>query len=190
MSVSRSKESPKGGPKEGAREGSVDIDSLVEERISVNRDEIRQQVLRDMLADCIEDAVAKNITLEAFLNELKNRGKEVWRFASRASINDLAGELAGAGYLAAENRRLKEELRLRRSGAAPAGRRRAQREDIEALKAEIVAHLRQHPDQTIGQLVKGLKSDAATLKRPLSELRRDGKIKAEGERRSMRYSLP
>jgi hypothetical protein len=174
-----------GKPKEAAP---IDIDAMVEERLSSSRDELRKIVIREVLRDILEDAAAENLSLEDFINALKNKSKELWKFASQLPVHDIAAEITGARYLADENRRLKEELR---GGGRKRGRRVEQAGDGDQIKTKILGYLKNKNEKfTIGQIVKGIGADTAQVKRPLAELRRAGQIIAEGERRSMRYSLP
>lgn len=171
-----------------AKDGSIDIDTLVDQRIEANRDEIRKQVIRETLSEMLKEASSKETTLEEFISQLKGTSEEIWKFANQRPLRELVEEISGVSQLIADNQRLREELRQYRGrgGRAP----RSDRAAIEDIKKQILEHLQGKEPMTIGQLVKTLNTDTSTLKKPLSELRSAGRIKAEGARRSMRYSLP
>jgi hypothetical protein len=168
----------------------IDIDALVDERISLNRDEIRQQVIQDALTELLRSQTA-GLTLEEFVSLIKNSNKELWKYASQRPVRIVAAEISGADKLREENLRLKEQLRGGAVEAPRRGRRPAVNGGGEELKTKILDYLKGKKDKlTVGQLVKGLGVDTTTIKKPLAQLRKEGRIAAEGARRSMRYSLP
>jgi predicted HTH transcriptional regulator len=169
------------------KDGVLDLEELIEQELKVDRDAIRNRILGRLLSERFRE-LGPDTTLDEFAAELKKESKDLAKYFTQQPLAALARELAGTEELHAEISRLKEQLRG--GGAAP-GRRTRRRYDateVDAYKKKVIEYLKQNPKSTVGQLAKGLMVDVAELKKPLGELRKDNRLRMEGERRSMRYS--
>lgn len=156
----------------------VDIDALVEKRLNVSKDELRQQIIEEHLGDFLQSDPVQEATLNEFIEQLKEAGKEIWKYASQMPLLDLARQISGAD-------RLEERLRNRRTR-----RSNMSQGELEDYKKKLLDLLKSTGgNQTIGQISKTLQVEPSLLKRPITELRKSNEILSEGEKRSMRYSL-
>jgi hypothetical protein len=168
------------------RESALDLEDLIEQELKVDREAIRNRILGRLLSERLKD-LGPDTTLDEFAADLKKENKDLAKYFTQQPFLALAREIAGASELSAEVARLKEQLK---GGGSP-GRRTRRRFDaaeIDAYKKKVIDYLKQNPKSTVGQVAKGLSIDVSELKKPLGELKKDNRLRMEGERRSMRYS--
>ncbi len=60
-------------------------------------------------------------------------------------------------------------------------------EDVEALGARILAHLKANPGQGVTEIARALRRTSKDLKLPIQKLLADKKLKTKGERRGTKY---
>lgn len=160
--------------KENGNLSPLDIDALIDAKIKTNRDELRKQVIQESFNDYLKNASKDNPSLETFLTGLKNTNKEILEYAHQQPLRDIAAGFLGLG------------TEKRRRG--PRRGRRAPNGINDELKQKVLDFLKGKTDKfTVGQLSKEMSVDSKALKKPLGDLRKDGGISSEGDRRSMRY---
>lgn len=154
----------------------LDIDALVEKKLNADKNELRKQVIEEHLDNTLKSEEVKNKTLNDFIEHLKSLGKEVWKEAAGRNVVDIARDLCNVG-------RLEKKLKRKRRQSMSTG-------ELDELKKKLIDYLKTIKEkQTIGQIAKGMQSDAALIKRPLMELRKANQLSSEGEKRAMRYAL-
>jgi hypothetical protein len=169
------------------KDGALDLEDLIEQELKVDREAIRNRILGRLLSERLKD-LGPDTTLDEFAADLKKENKDLAKYFTQQPLIALARELAGVGELSAEISRLREQLK---GGGGSPGRRTRRRFDaaeVDAYKKKVTEYLKQNPKSTVGQIAKGLMVDVGELKKPLGELRKDNRLRMEGERRSMRYS--
>jgi len=62
-------------------------------------------------------------------------------------------------------------------------------EDLEAMSAKLLAHVRANPGQRGEQIAAALKTDVGTMRLPMQKLMAAKKIKTKGQRRGTTYGL-
>lgn len=60
-------------------------------------------------------------------------------------------------------------------------------EDLEAMSAKLLAHVKAHPNQRGEQIAAALKTDVGTMRLPMQKLMAAKKIKTKGQRRGTTY---
>jgi glutaredoxin 2 len=157
----------------------IDIDALVEKRLNVNKDELRQQILEEQLSEILQSDALQEATLSEAIEQLKDAGKEIWKFVSAKSIADIARQLSGVDRL---EKKLKRTQKTRRARITQSELDEHKKKPLDLLTSSKEA-------QTVGQITKSLQADSQLLKRVLAELRNANLIVIQGEKRATRYSI-
>jgi hypothetical protein len=155
----------------------LDIDALVEKKLNADKNELRKQVIEEQLETALKSEEIKALNLHDFIEHLKGLGKEIWKEASSQNIANIARQISNVGKL---EKKLKKRTRRQSMSTG----------ELDELKKKLLDYLKASGDkQTIGQIAKGMQSDASLIKRPLTELRKANHLTSEGEKRAMRYAI-
>jgi hypothetical protein len=129
--------------------------------------------------------------LEQRLNELVSSFiNDISKLARQTALDTLSQALAGVGGTVVSDLRLPGGKRGR--GKAAAGPRRAKGakrapDEIEKLKDQVHAHIKERPGERIEQINAHLGTTTADLSLPLKKLIADGAVRTEGDRRATKY---
>ncbi|HVK78606.1 MAG TPA: hypothetical protein VM734_35145 [Kofleriaceae bacterium] len=130
--------------------------------------------------------------LEQRLNELVSSFvNDISKLARQAALDTLSQALAGVGGTVITDLRLPGGRRGRGKAVLAAGRRpkgaKRAPEEIEQLKEQVHAHIKEHPGERIEQINAHLGTSTAELSLPLKKLISDGAVRTEGDRRATKY---
>ena len=114
--------------------------------------------------------------------------QELNELVRRAAVEAVRQALGGTGARPARSRRASDDgaavgRRLPRLGKG--GRRT--RGQLRAVKERLVAHVAENPGQRMEQIGEAIALSTRELRRPITQLIRDGVISYQGEKRSRKY---
>ena len=115
--------------------------------------------------------------IQSFLAELSG-------LVRRAALEAVQLALAGGG--APRRRGPRRPAKVGRP-ARSSRRVRRSTEDLDAIAARVLAHVKAHPGHRLEEIGAGLKTDTAVLKRPVAKLLVAKRIRTEGRKRGTKY---
>jgi hypothetical protein len=74
-----------------------------------------------------------------------------------------------------------------KAASAKPGRRGRRSEDLEAIAARVLAHVKANPGARLEEIGRGLKTDTGILKRPVAKLLEAKQLRTEGQKRGTKY---
>lgn len=104
-----------------------------------------------------------------------------------ASIQEALGGSAAPRPVAAPRKAPAKRAKATRAAKSSGKRVRRSSADLAKIQSAFVAHVRANPGQRIEEITGALGLSSKDLRRPVSLLIEDGKVRTEGQRRGTRY---
>lgn len=126
--------------------------------------------------------------VDAFVADLQELIRTAALGAVMMSLEAGVPGSTGRRRMRAASRATRRAASAVRTAARKAGKRiRRSTEDVEALAAKVLAHVKANAGHRLEDIGRGLRMDTKHLKRPIQKLRAERRLKTEGQKRGTKY---